>query len=241
MPDYTRQETRSDSSSGHGSVDSMPGQSKTKRLSGFTRRTKTKTKKLFKLDGAVVDELSEHEEEDPLDKMENNAAFNSSQLIKKRRFRPGKTADKTLGAIQSVGSAVVHPIKSAKKAATRTTAGQLSKAERPFLSQRADIEFLQAHDDLERAESTKSSKHGTSDEEQESLIGSHRDKILELEEHRDSLRAAWTTSRHVRRVRVVKKRHFNIPDNEHGKERQQFAGYGWLKWLGHVSLHRFGS
>lgn len=227
MPDDTRQGTRaSDSSSDHESADNMPDQSKTKRLSGF----KAKTKKLFKLDGAVMGELSEHEEEDPLDDMENNAAFNSSQMIRKRRFRPGKTADKTLGAIQSIGNAVVHPIKSAKKTATRTTAGQLSKAERPFLSQKADVEFLQAHDNLKRAESTSSSKPGTSDEE----LDSHLDKIRELEEHRESLRAAWTTSRHVRRVRVVQKRHFNISDHEHGNEHLQFADYDWLKWLGHV-------
>ena len=157
--------------------------------------------------------------------MENDAAFNSSRLIRKRRFRPGKTADKTLGAIQSIGNAVVHPIKSAKKTATRTTAGQLSKAERPFLSQEADLELLKAHDNLKRAESTNSSKQGTPDEEQES----HRDKIRELEERRESLSAAWTTSRHVRRVRVVPKRHFNIPNNEHGND-------DWLKWLGHVIL-----
>ena len=232
-PDATKgNEQRQTSSSDDGSIDKMPGPSKKKRLSGI----KAKTKKIFKLDGAV-DELSENGKEDPLENMENNSAFNSSILIKKRRFRPGKTADKTLGAIQSIGNAVVHPIKSAKSTATRTTAGQLSKAERPFLSQKADIEFLQAHDNLKRAESTSSSKQGTSDEE--SLIGGHRDKIRELEEHRESLRAAWTTTRHVRRVRVVPKRHFNFTDNERRNERQGFVGYDWLKWLGHVILHRF--
>lgn len=225
------------SSSDDGSIDKMPGPSKKERLSGFTRRTKAKTKKFLKLDGAAVDEMSEHEEEGPLDSIKNDAAFNSSQLMKKKRLRPGKTADKTLGAIQSIGNAVVHPVKSAKRTATRTTAGQLSKAERPFLSQKSDIEFLQAHDNLNRAESTSSSKQGTSDGEQESLIGSHRDKIREMEEHRESLRAAWITSRHVRRVRVVPKRHFIFPDNEnfvHRNERQEFVRYDWLKWLGYV-------
>lgn len=210
MPGYTGQETSASdaprvnapettdihgegqtSSSDDGSIDKMPGPSKRKQFSGLTRWTKAKTKRLLKLDGAAVDEMSEEEEEGPLDNMKNDPAFNSSQLIKKKRFRPGKTADKTLGAIQSIGNAVVHPIKSAKSTATRTTAGQLSKAERPFLSQKADIEFLQAHDNLKRAESTSPSKQGTSDEEQESLIGGHRGKIREMEEHRESLRAAW--------------------------------------------------
>lgn len=225
------------SPSDDGSTEKIIGTSKRKRLSSLTRRTKEKTKKFFKLDGAAVDELSKDEEEDLLDNMKNDPAFNSSQLVKKKRFRPGKTVDKTLGAIQSIGNAVVHPIKSAKSTAIRTTAGQLSKAERPFLSQKADREFLQAHDNLKRAESTSSSKQGTSDQEQESLIGGHRDKIGEMEEHRESLRAAWTTSRHVRRVRVVPKRHINFPDNEKFVERDErggFVNYNWLKWLGYV-------
>ncbi len=222
------------------SIDKMPGPLKRTRLSDLTRRTKIKTKKLLRLDDAAEVELSEDEKEGPLDEMKNNPAFNSSQLIKKKRFRPGKSADKTLGAIQSIGNAVIHPIKSAKSTTTRTIGGQLSKAERPFLSQKADIDFLQAHDNLKRAESTSSLKPGTSDEEQESLIGGHREKIREMEEHRESLRAAWTTSRHVRRVRVVPKRHINFPDNEYfveRNERGEFVRYDWPKWLGYVNLH----
>lgn len=231
------------SPSDDGSIEKMPGPSKRKRLSGLSRRTRAKTRNLFKMDGAAEDDRSENEGEGPLDDMKRDPAFNSSQLIKKKPFRPGKTADKTLGAIQSIGNAVVHPIKSAKSTATRTTAGQLSKAERPFLSQKADMEFLQAHDNLKRAESTSSSKQGTSDEERESLIGGHRDKIREMEEQREGLRAAWTTSRHVRRVRVVPKRHINFPHNEYFVERDErgeFVRYDWLKWLGYVILHRSG-
>lgn len=226
-----------------GSMEKMPGPSKRKRLSSLTQRTKAKTKKLLKLDVAAEDEQSESEGEEPLDNVIHNPAFSSSHLIKKKRFRPGKTADKTLGAIQSIGNAVVHPIKSAKSTATRTTAGQLSKAERPFLSQKADMEFLQAHDNLKRAESTSSSKQDTSVEDQESVIGGHRDNLREMEEHRESLRAAWTTSRHVRRVRVVPKKHINFPDNEYFIERDkrgEFVRYDWLKWLGYVILHRSG-
>lgn len=226
------------STSGDGSIKNMPGPSKRKQVSVLTQRTKAKTKRLFKLE----DDKSEDGEEEPLDHMEHDPAFNSSQLIKKKRFRPGKTASKTLGAIQSIGNAVVHPINSAKSTATRTTAGQLSKAERPFLSQKADMEFLQAYDDLERAKSTSSSKQGTSDEEQTLLIGGHRDKIQEMEEQREGLHAAWTTSRHVRRVRVVPKRHINFPKNEYfveRNERGERVRYDWLKWLGYVILQTF--
>ena len=225
------------SPSDNGSMEKTPGPTTRKRLSSLTGQTKAKTKKLFKLNGAQADEHSENEEEDPLENVENDPAFNSSRLIKKKRFRPAKTTHKTLGAIQSIGSAIVHPVQSAKSTATRTTASQLSKAERPFLSQKADLEYLQAHDNFKRVESIRSSKQGMSDEEQES----RRDKIREMEESRENLRAAWTTSRHV--VRVVSKRRIDFPNNEYFVKRDEhgaFVRYEWLKWLGYVILHRPG-
>ena len=224
--------------SGHGSLEDMPGPTRKKRLFSLTGRTKAKTKKLFSLDGTEAGEQSEDDQEDPLDILRNDPAFNSRQMIKKKRLRPAKTADKMLGAIQSLGNAVVHPVKAAKVTATRTTASQLSRAERPFLSQKADVEFLQAHDNLQRAESINSTKRCTSDEEQESLVDGHRHRVREMEEHRESLRVAWTTSRHV--VRVVTQKHINFPNNEYfvrNDEHGNFMRYEWLKWLGYVFLH----
>lgn len=224
------------SPSDDGSTEKMPDLTTRKRLSGLTGRNKAKIKQLFKLHGAKVDEQSEDEDEGPLDSSKNDPAFNSSQLMKRKRLRPA-TADKTLGAIQCIGKAVIHPINSAKSTATRTTACRLSKAERPYLSQEADIEFLQAHDNLKRAKSTSSSKQGTPNEEQDFVISGYQDKIREMEEHRERLRVAWTTSRHV--VRVVPKRYINFPNNEYfvqRDERGDFVRYEWLKWLGYVSL-----
>ena len=229
------------SSGDDGSLVKMPAMSKKKRFSGLTRRTKATTKRFLQLDGAPEDGRSEEGVEGLLDDIKHDPSFNSSQLIKKKTLRPGKTAEKTLGAIQSIGNAVVHPMQSARSAVTRTTANQLSKAERPFISQKSDVEFLQAHENLNRAESTSASKLGTSEEEQESLIGGHQSKIREMEDNRESLRAAWTTSRHVRRVRVVPKRQINLPDNEYFVERDNhgaFVRYDWLKWLGYVMLYR---
>ena len=229
------------SSSDDGSLVKMPAMPKRKGFSGLTRRTKATTKKFLKLDGAPEDGRSEEGGEGRQDDMKHDPAFNSSQLIKKKTLRPGKTADKSLGAIQYIGNAVVHPMQSAKSTVTRTTANQLSKAERPFISQKSDVEFLQAHENLNRAESTSPSKQGTTEEEQESLIGGHRDKIQEMEENRESLRAAWTTSRHVRRVRVIPKRQINLPDNKYFVERDDhgaFVRFDWLKWLGYVMPHR---
>lgn len=225
-----------DVSADNRSMEYPPRHSRRERLSGLTSKTKEKTKKLLRVDNSL-DEQPESDDDDIFDNIEHNAAFNTSALVKQKRLRPGKAADKTLSNIKSLGKAVVHPVDSIKSKATRTTAGQLSKADRPYLSQKADLEYLDAHDNLKRAESTGSSKQGTSDEEQESVIGGHRDKIRELEAHRESLRVAWTTSRHVRRVRVVPKRHINFPENEYFVERNgrgEFARYDWLKWLGYV-------
>ena len=229
--------------SDNGSMDDIPGPMTRERISSLTGRTKAKTKKLSSSDNIDADEQTQDTQEDPLDILKADSAFSSSRLIKKRRFRPAKTADKMFGAIQSLGNAVVHPVKSVKRTATRTTASQLSKAERPFLSQKADIEFLQAHDNLKRAESTttSSSKRGTSDEEHDSLIDGHRDRVREMEEHRESLRAAWTTSRHV--VRVVSQRHIIFPEDEYFVERDEhgdFIRYEWLKWLGYVIMQPSG-
>ena len=228
------------SPSDDGSVQNLPALTRN-RFSTLTRRTKVKTRKIFKLEGAAEDDQSKRHGEGPPDNLGHDPAFNSSQLVKKKRFRPGKTADKTLGAIQSIGNAVVHPVSSVQSTATRTTASQLSKAERPFSSQKADKELLQAHDNLKRAEYTGSLKQGASDEEHESLISGHRDKIREMEAQRESLRAAWTTTRYVRRVRVVPKRHLDSPDNGNFVEKDdcgELVRYDWLKWLGYVILHR---
>lgn len=218
-------------------VSETPSLSKRKRLSILKSKTKAKTKRLLKVDSAAVDDETEPEEDGAFENMEHDPAFNTSALVKKRRFRAGKMTDKTLNNIKSMGKAVVHPVDSIKSKATRTTAGHLSKADRPFISQKADMEYLEAHDNLKQAESTSSSRQGTSDEDQDYVVGGHREKIRDMEAHRESLRVAWITSRHVRRVRVVPKRHLNVPDNEYFVERDkdgEFLRYDWLSWLGHV-------
>ena len=218
------------------SVDKMPGPSKRSRLSGLATIAKAKTKKILQIHGATSDQGAS-EGEGPLSALEHNPAFNCSDLQKRRCFRPGKTAEKTLGTVQTMGRVFVHPKDTIKRGATRTTAGQLSKAERPYLSQKANLEFLQAHDDLKQAESIGSSRQVTSDDEEDDYIDKQQDKVREMEAHRESLRVAWTTSRHVRRVRVVPKRHVNVPENEYFVERNEggeLVRYDWLKWLGYV-------
>lgn len=230
---------RQDGVSEDESVNKGPGLSKRERLSNLKSITKAKTKRLFKVDGPAADDESEFEDDGGFKNIEHDPAFHTEDLVKEKRFRQGKTADKTLGHIKSLGKAVVHPVDSIKSKATRTTAGQLSKADRPYLSETADEDYLQAHENLKRAESSSSSKGGSSDKEHESNVSEHRDKLREIEAHRESLRAAWTTSHHVRRVRVVPKRQIELPSNDYFVQRDGSGDIlyrDWLKWLGYVRL-----
>ena len=227
------------SGSADGSFEKMPGVSKRERLSGLTSRTKARTKKLLRIEGPEPSQRDQAEN-GALKMLDRDPAFRTSALEKKKRFRPGKSAEKVLGGVQTIGNAVVHPKDAVKRGATKTTAGQLSKAERPYLSRKADLQLLEAYDNLQQAESTASSRKGSTDEEQDEIVGRHRDTVKEMEAHREGLQAAWTTSRHVRRVRVVPKRQINFPNNDYFIERDKQgnpSGYDWAKWLGNNILY----
>lgn len=226
-------------SSDDSSIDNMQGPSKRKRLSGLTQKAKATTKKILKIRGAEGDHSEVDEDEVP-EQLEHNPAFAMSKLRKPKKFRPGKKVERAKDNVLALGNTIIHPIDGIKRGATRTTAGQLSKADRPYLSREADLDFLGAHDKLKQAESTRSSQRGTADNEQDELDGvvyDHRDRIKEMKAHRESLKAAWTTSRHVRRVRVVPKQHIKFPEDEYFVERDDRGNtirYDWLKWLGLV-------
>ena len=222
-----------------GSIKRMKGGTKRQKVRVLTSKTKAKTKKLLGIeDSESNDEGSDREEHGVLWNLEHDPAFSHNKLYKQKRWNDGKTAYRPLGALESIATTVVHPKKAIKNKATRTTAGQLSKAERPFLSKKADLEFLEAHDDLYRAESSKSSRYVTSDSEDDDVTVGYREKVKEMQKDRESLRVAWTTSRHVRRVRVVPKRHLEYRDasffTKKGSDGDQID---WLSWLGYVRFH----
>ena len=222
-----------------GSMDEV-ALSKKKRLSGLTRRAKAKTKRILKIDSAAAEADSEDDQGGPMNDIEHDPAFNPSQLTKKKHMSPTGAAEKTKGTLKTIGTTIAHPKEAIKSKITETTAGQLSKSERPFLSKKADQEYLEAHDNLKREESTSSSKHGTSEEEQDAMVGSQKERIRQMESHRESLQAAWTTRRHVRRVRVVPKRHIDFPENVYFAERDgtgRLVRYDWLKWLGYNLIY----
>lgn len=224
--------------SDHESKTTTEGGTKRKKLKALTSKTKAKTKKLLRIEQREsTGEGSDSEDHGVLQNIARDPAFSHNKLYKQKRWNDGGTAYRPLGALESIATTVVHPKRAIKSKATRTTAGQLSKAERPFISKKADLEFLQAHDRLSHAESSRSSRQVTSDSEVDDVTTGYREKIKEMQEHRESLRAAWTTSRHVQRVRVVPKRHMEYPDRKFfTRKDSEGEHFDWLSWLGYVRL-----
>lgn len=213
--------------------------SKRERLRGLGSRTKTKAKRLLTLDRASEREgAASRDGTTGLSLVQEDPAFNTSKLIKKDSLSVGGAAGKALGALQTVAETVAHPKESLKSKATKTTAGKLSRLERPYISKKADLDFLQAQVNLRDEEASRSSMYDAQGAERISREDDLRETVEQLEAHRWSLRVAWTTSRHVDRVRVVVKKPISFPDREAFLERDADGGvvrFRWEKWLGYVS------
>ncbi|KAL9006589.1 MAG: hypothetical protein Q9188_000626 [Gyalolechia gomerana] len=167
--------------------------------------------------------------------LEGDAAFNVDQLNTEHRSEKGVAA-KIQVNLRAVAAGIMHPKQGIKGKATRSTAGRLSRMERPYLSRTMDMEFLEAHDHLSRAQSLTSSTRNTSEEEPNLWGDDCKERVEQLEAQRESLRAAYTTSRLVHRVRVVPKRHINLPGTKRFEVRDsqgKYVGYDWLKWIGY--------
>jgi len=213
----------------------FPSPTKRAKLRGLGHKAKEKTKHLL----SVGDARSPGGEEDVAQTIRGDPAFNPGYLYDKEKKSKRKSALNAAANLGHLGKSVIHPVDAVKGKATRTAAGKLSQVQRPCLSKDADLEFLEAHDELDQAESSRNSRQATSDDDdQDSLVEGHRQKVEKLKAQRESLRVAWTTTRFVTRVRVVPKRHFDYPRRQafvrDAEERRTWAHYDWLKWMGNV-------
>ena len=218
---------------GHGDTVEKP--STLDRLQGLRQKTKVKAKHLLNMDDNKDDDGELREGDAALESLGSDPAFNPHKLIAKGRLGTGSSADKTLGTLQTVAASVAHPKKAIKSKATRT-AGQVSKAEHPYLSRQADSELLEAHAQLHRAES---STDGPADTKN-AMCEDSKETLTMLETRRESLKVAWTTHRHVHRVRVVPKRHLRFPARSEFVECDaagKVVRYQWERWLGYVRHH----
>lgn len=223
-----------------GGTDKLETSAKMQKLRVFSSKTKEKTMKLLHVNGGGSSQRGPiSDKSDALSIIEHDPAFNPHMLDQEKRVNTTVLITKARETLRSIALAMVHPKDSIKSKATKATAGKLSSAERPYLSQEADLDFLNAHDELDRAYSSRSSRQGISDRGEDLLTTDRRGKVQEMEAHRESLRVAWITSRHVSRVRVVPKRQIEAPSTSFlTKEviRGHLMRSELLKWLGHVRL-----
>ena len=221
------------------SINEVEGSTKRQKLRNFSKKAKQRTKNLLHADGGFSEEGTFSKEKDVLSTIKDDPAFNPKILTKhKSSVADGFSGNRnTPSTLRSVAKGLIHPKDAIKGKATKTIAYKLSQAQRPYLSQEADQDLLNAHDDLDEAYSSRSLRNATSDEEADSIVQNRRNRVKEIEAHRESLRAAWTTSRHVSRVRVVPKRQIDYPIKKNFAEKDsqgRIVRYEWLRWLGCV-------
>jgi hypothetical protein len=204
-------------------------------------RAKAKAKKALNVGYSAEDSSPQTPYEAAYQELNESPAFNSSRFLNKARSGPSGIPDKAIAFAQGTAEVLLHPKTAAKRHATRNAAGELAKS-RPYLSRKADLDFLEAHDELKRAKGADSRDGGGYEEDLEKRrrdINHCEDHIQEMERRRQSMRVAWVTARHVQRVRAVYAVSPPPFPEQSFFEKQDDCGnteFQWGKWLGYVSL-----
>ncbi|KAE9382127.1 hypothetical protein N431DRAFT_321239 [Stipitochalara longipes BDJ] len=213
--------------------------SKLGKLSEIKEKAKDKTKRVLHLDSSKDDtEQSPYEAE--LEELTESPAFNPTKFLNRQRIGQAGFSAKAISAVQGTVQVITDPKGAIKSRATKKTAGTLAKS-RPYLSRKADLDFLDAHNDLQRLEG---SRNETKDEDEAAQkhgnIGQCEERIDELDRARLSMRVAWVTSRHVQRVRVVDAvPPPPFPDDAFFEQQDDcgFTEFNWGKWIAYIILH----
>ncbi|KAH7400410.1 hypothetical protein BKA64DRAFT_481465 [Cadophora sp. MPI-SDFR-AT-0126] len=185
-------------------------ENKTQRL---RERAKAKTKKILHISSPSSSDESSYEAAQ--DELQESPAFNPDKFLNQAHVRQSGSSPKAaafLQGVQNTVEAVIHPKAAIQSRATRKTAGSLAKS-RPYLSRKADLDFLQAHEDLEEAIGDDESNGKDGDLSNDRIDGC-TDHIQEMERKRQGIRVAWVTTRHVYRVRAVDANPPPFPDDE---------------------------
>ncbi|KAI9787318.1 MAG: hypothetical protein M1816_007666 [Peltula sp. TS41687] len=232
--EYQSEDSSSSSSEddSHGPTGTVRRSSKRERLQDLKEKTKLKTKRFLHLgnvDGAHDD--VDHEEDDPV--------FDADMLgeMANPEMHPfgGEQQHKGLGgSLHKVMQTISHPRNAIKSATTKTTAGILSTAEHPLVSQRADQEFLREHCHVAREDDSKDFPDASSE------TGEYLETARKLEDHRESMRVAWITGAHVDRVRVPRRGYLKFLDSDAFEEvddEGNLVRFCWEKWIGYMMLY----
>lgn len=175
-----------------------------------------------------------HEDRYALDELENSFAFNPAGFLNKPRMSISGSAGKAISTLHKTAEAVQNP----KKFIKARAASKLSKTARPYLSRKADLDFLEAHDDLAEAKADENAEDAESPIEADK-IDHCQSRVNSLQETRDTMRIAWMTGRHVSRVRAVDADPRSFPRDEYFEEEDDCGAteYQWGRWLGYKLLH----
>ncbi|KAI4743242.1 hypothetical protein E4T50_06398 [Aureobasidium sp. EXF-12298] len=206
------------------------------RVKSLGRGTKAKTKNLLHLNKhtlAPEEEATKGQEDDPYEEIRHDPAFDPSQLVSQKPSLSTRIA----GGFSNGVKIIVHPQDAAKQLA----ASKAAIKDRPYLSEEADKEFLDAHDNLSKAQTSASHPNGSADQE---AVDDQRERVQRIEALRQSRKVAWTSSRHFRRAIVFPKREFTPPpkedytyvDTQTGERR-----INWLAWLQACQLNAIQS
>ncbi|EDN98390.1 hypothetical protein SS1G_13248 [Sclerotinia sclerotiorum 1980 UF-70] len=207
---------------------------------GLRSKAKAKAKRLLRIDDD--DSSSENNEEEQffdsvVEEIHQSPAFDAAKVLNTSSLGNGSRIKRTKNILQGTADAIVHPVASIKSKATKKTAGKLAKS-RPYLSNQAKFDFLEAHDALQQAKDDQhSSDDGGVNEGNLDKIDYYENKVHTLERDREEIRVAWVTNRHVHRVRVVdttpapfpSDQYFEAPD-DHG-----YAEFKWEKYIGYYA------
>jgi hypothetical protein len=217
-------------------------------LKGKLRRAKDRTKHRAKNLLGASGSPPHTDEEDSADDSEDAAlqivsrdpAFHPTDV--KRRLDATHEQHKgpvhrTKAALGAAADAVTHPRQTAKSKAKRKAAGKISSnAQVPAAAHKADVAFLEYERELSKSKSGSSMVSDSDDSEDDE---SREQKSKKLEQQRDSMRAAWITTR-TKRVRVVPKKHLTWPKKSAYEKLDMATGVvktQWFDWLGRICLY----
>jgi len=177
----------------------------------------------------------------------DNAAFNTNMLNAPEHGTVKEMALKPVHVMQDVGQFIKHPRNHGK----RKAASLITADDSPYLGQGMDEELLEAHDKLEEATNARSNsapvevdndeinKHLDVDEDSE--IEEARDKIHEIQTKRETLKTAWITGKHVRRVKAAKlpmvAHQPKVEDYNEYDANGNYVRFNWQMYTGHLTQY----
>ena len=211
------------------------------KLHDLTAKTKFTSKHLLGISKGDAEVRNEHTRtagEAAIDELNANPAFDPAKLFNKPRIGVVGKLGKTVNALQTAAQTVTNPKASLKSRVTRSTASNFAKNS-PQLSQRANLDFLEAHADLHKAKASHENDcnaHGTDPTSADANVSRNEGRVEELQQRREAMRVGWVTDRHLRRVKVVDTRVPSMPEDSFFEDEDDcgYTGYDWGRWIAYV-------